>query len=230
MMSATVFGSRLSPFVEKVARGLQLKRIPFTLVPPAGPFDFQRWNPQTRKMPVLEIDGKRTFDSTLILRRLDALVPTPPLFADDLRAAKRQRFVEDWADESLYWYGMALRWNPANYAATAAQIIGTLPAWIRPIAGFVLPRQVAAGAWAQGLVRMPMEVVMSELANRLDEVLELLEERPFLFADRVSVADLAIFGQSTMLRSGPTPQAEELIASRPALVSYLARVDAATAA
>jgi glutathione S-transferase len=51
-----------------------------------------------------------------------------------------------------------------------------------------------------------------------------------LFADRVSVADLAIFGQSTMLRSGPTPQAEELIASRPALVSYLARVDAATAA
>jgi glutathione S-transferase len=113
---------------------------------------------------------------------------------------------------------------------TAAQIVGSLPALIRPIAGVLLPRQVAASAWAQGMVRMPMEVVVSELGNRLDEVLELLGERPFLFADRVSAADLAIFGQATMLRSGPTPQAEELIAARPALVAYLARVDAATAA
>jgi glutathione S-transferase len=227
-MQVTVFGVRLSPFVEKVVRGLQLKRVPFTLVPPASPFDFKRWSPQTRKMPVLDVDGEKTFDSTLILRRLDALVPTPPFFADDARVAIRQRFVEDWSDESLYWYGMALRWNPANYAATAAQIVGSLPALIRPIAGVLLPRQVAAGAWAQGMVRMPMEVVVSELGNRLDEVLELLGDRPFLFADRPSAADLAIFGQASMLRSGPTPQAEELIAARPALVAYLERVDAAT--
>ena len=111
-MHATVFGVRISPFVEKVARGLQLKRIPFTLVPPASPFDFKRWSPQTGKMPVLDLDGEKTFDSTLILRRLDALVPSPPLFADDPHAAApRQRFVEDWSDESLYWYGMALRWK-----------------------------------------------------------------------------------------------------------------------
>ena len=75
---------------------------------------------------------------------------------------------------------------------------------------------------------MPLETILGELANRLDEVLELLADRPFLFADRASAADLAIFGQATMLRSGPTPQAEELIAARPALVNYLARVDAAT--
>src|SRR5258706_11663725 len=106
MTAATLFGIRLSPFVEKVARGLQLKRIAFTLVPPASPFDFKRWSPQTGKMPVLDLDGEKTFDSTLILRRLDALVPAPPLFADDPHAATRQRFVEDWSDESLYWYGM----------------------------------------------------------------------------------------------------------------------------
>ena len=46
---------------------------------------------------------------------------------------------------------------------------------------------------------------------------------------RPSAADLAIFGQASMLRSGPTPQAAALIDERPALASYLARVDAATA-
>jgi hypothetical protein len=33
-----------------------------------------------------------------------------------------------------------------------------------------------------------------------------------------------------MLRSGPTPQAAELIQQRPALAAYAARIDAATAA
>lgn len=46
----------------------------------------------------------------------------------------------------------------------------------------------------------------------------------------MSAADLAIFGQLTMQRSGPTLQAEELIAARPALAEYAPRVDAATRA
>jgi hypothetical protein len=38
-----------------------------------------------------------------------------------------------------------------------------------------------------------------------------------------------VFGQLSMLRSGPTPQAERLIAARPRLGELFARVDAATA-
>ena len=68
-MTARLFGSRVSPFVEKVVRALQLKGIRYGLVAPKSPADFGRWNPQTRKMPVLEIDGERTYDSTFILRR-----------------------------------------------------------------------------------------------------------------------------------------------------------------
>ena len=51
-MEVQLFGSRLSPFVEKVARALVLKRIGYTLVPPKSPMAFKRWNPQTRKMAV----------------------------------------------------------------------------------------------------------------------------------------------------------------------------------
>ena len=117
-----LFGSRLSPFVEKVARALHLKDVPFELVPVRSPADFKRWNPSTGKMPVLEVDGERFFDSTFIVRKLDEWVPDPPLLSADPEAAARQRFLEDWSDEALYWYVMGVRWTDANDAATAEQV------------------------------------------------------------------------------------------------------------
>src|SRR5438105_4871687 len=101
-----LFGSRLSPFVEKVARALALKRIAYELVEPRSPLEFARWNPQTRKIPVLEVerqpgsdsslirlssptrrltvlevDRERLYDSTFILRNLDLMVASPPLLS-----------------------------------------------------------------------------------------------------------------------------------------------------
>jgi glutathione S-transferase len=231
-LHVTVFGSRFSPFVEKVVRALQFKRISYTLIPPTSPSDFKRWNPQTRKMPVLEVNGERVFDSTRILRRLDELVPEPALFDADPLVAARQRFIEDWSDESLYWYGMALRWSEVNAHATAAQVIGNLsvPVLVRPLVALVLPRQIRNQALAQGLARLPVAVLTDELGRRLDELLVWLGSSRFLFSDRVSAADLAVFGQLNMLQSGPTPQAEELIASRPGLAEYAKRVATATEA
>src|SRR2546422_1668965 len=123
-MEAKLFGSRISPFVEKVARALHLKRVPFTLVAPRSPGDFKRWNPQTRKMPAVEIGGQRLFDSTLILRRLDQLLPQPPFLDRDPPLAARQRVLEDWSDESLYWYAMALPWSDPNAQATTTHVGG----------------------------------------------------------------------------------------------------------
>lgn len=225
-----VFGSRLSPFVEKVVRALQLKGVRYDLVAPRLPTDFRRWNPQTGKMPVLDVDGARTFDSTLILRRLDELVPAPALFDADPATAARQRFLEDWSDESLYWYGMGLRWSDANALATATQVAGDVgaPAILAPVLRLILRRQIGSQAAAQGLQRLPLPVLLDELGRRLDELGVWLSERPFFFADQPSAADLALFGQLHMLRSGPTPQAEDLIAQRSWLTDYYRRVDHAT--
>ena len=46
-MKATLYGSRLSPFVEKVARALQLKAVDFEVVDVPGPNDLRRWIPTT---------------------------------------------------------------------------------------------------------------------------------------------------------------------------------------
>ena len=203
-MQVQLFGSRLSPFVEKVVRALALKQVPFTLIDVKSPRDFKRWNPVAGKMPVLDVDGERTFDSTFILRKVDGLVPEPPLFAADPDVAARQRFLEDWSDESLYWYGMGLRWAAANADATVAQVIGSMPipSPLRPLVGAIFRRRVSAQARAQGLARLPLDVLVPELAARLDEILVWLGDRPFLFSDQPSAADLAIFGQLWMLRSG----------------------------
>ena len=223
-----LFGSRVSPFVEKVARALALKQMAFELVEPRSPLDFARWNPQARKIPVLEVDGERFYDSTFILRQLDLLVPSPPLRASAATTAAAQHLLEDWSDEALYWYGMALRWTAKNAPATTAQIFASLPVPMRRLASLVAPRQIRATTLAQGLGRLPPEVVLRELAGHLDSLVLILGAKPFFYAEQISVADLAVYGQFHMLRSGPTPDADALFRARPALLEHMRRVEAAT--
>ncbi len=229
MESTKLFGSRLSPFVEKVARALQVKGIEFEVVAPKSPADFKKWNPQTGKMPVLEISGTRQYDSSFIVEYLDEVIADPALTASDPSIRSKQRFIEDWSDESFYWYLMAMRWAPENERATAMQILSTVPPLLRPIANLIIPRQIKSAALAQGLARLPMAELERELGRRFDEVLGWLADRPFLFSETVSIADLALFGQMSTLCSGPTPQGARLIDERAGLRDYYDRIDRATA-
>jgi hypothetical protein len=152
MSRVKLYGTRFSPFVEKVARGFELKRVAFDLTAPRSPGDLRRWSPQTRKMPVAEIDGERIFDSTFILRRLDEISPRPPLLSDDPAVASAQRLLEDWADESLYWLRMAILWNDRNAATTTEALISDLapPNLFRPLMRPVLLRGMRRSTQAQG--------------------------------------------------------------------------------
>jgi glutathione S-transferase len=180
-------------------------------------------------MPVLEIESDRHYDSTFIIELLEERFPDPPLFSSDTDTRMRQRFIEDWSDESFYWYTMGMRWAPENTTATTEQIVATLPPLLRPVARLIAPRQIGATARAQGLGRLPLEVLERELGRRFDELLCWLGNRPFLFSETVGTADLAIFGQMSTLCSGPTPQGARLIDERAPLRDYYDRVDRATA-
>jgi glutathione S-transferase len=228
MAQAILFGAQVSPFVEKVSRALKLKKIGFDLVAPRGPGDLRRWNPQTGKMPVLEINGERVYDSTFILRRLDQLYPEPRLVSEDRPTAAAQRHLEDWADESLYWYLMAIRWSNKHARATAAQISAGAPALLRPLVRTFLRRRVAPTTRAQGLGRLPDEIVLEELAGLLDDLVVLLGDQAFFFGEHPSVADFAIYGMFSMAASGPTPEAAQLIAERSSLLDWMQRVEITT--
>ena len=228
MSSVILYGTRLSPFVEKVARALEWKRVPFEIVEPKGPGDLRKFNPVTGKMPAMKLDGEFVYDSTFILRALDRRHPDPPLLSADARVAAAQRQLEDWADESLYWYLMALRWAEPNAAATADQILSGISALLRPIVRPLVRRQVGGMARSQGLGRLPHEVVVRELGLILDDLVLLLGDRAFFHAEEPSLADLAVYAQLQMGLSGPTPEVEKLVAARPALTGFQKRVEHAT--
>src|SRR5580698_645802 len=78
-MKITLYGFRISPFVEKVIRGVQYKGLAWEIQAPSGLTGMRKWSPRTGKMPVADIAGERLYDSTFILRRLDELTPNPPL-------------------------------------------------------------------------------------------------------------------------------------------------------
>lgn len=227
MARLRLYGFRLSPFVEKVYRGLQLKGLPFELLEPESPLELRSNNPQTGKMPTLEIDGQQLYDSTLILRELDRRFPLPPLLSKDPRVAAAQRQLEDWSDECLYWHLMALRWCERNVGATLDQITLDMPRWLRPLARLMAPRQIGRSPRVQGTGRLPYELLVAETARLLDDLVLLLDDRPFFYADRPTVADLAVYGQLRCGQSGPTPEFDAMIGERPPLVDHLKRVEEA---
>ena len=143
----------------------QLKRIDFTVVDPKGPNDLKKWNPTTGKMPVLDIGGEKPFDSTLILRRLDELVPEPPLVSRDPEIAAQATVPRGLVGRVALLVRMALRWNPANSKATIAQLSEFVPAALRPVVGMVLGWKLGAQARSQGLGRLSLGTVLDELGR-----------------------------------------------------------------
>lgn len=229
-MAIILYGNRLSPFVEKVYRGLMLKQIPFQQHEPHSPFDLHRNNPTTGKMPALDLNGQRLFDSTLILRALDEFKPEPPLLSTDSQVAAQQRLLEDWADESLYWYGMVLRWNiPANAARTIESIFKDLPPVLRPLIKIMAPRSVASQTRAQGTGRLPLPILLRELDEHLTNLVQLLGDGPFFFsASQPSIADLAVFGQLGFLYSPVTPEGMAAVEKHSELLEFCQRLDVMT--
>lgn len=209
-MAIILYGARTSPFVEKVYRGLLLKQLPFESHQPRSLLDLRRNNPVTGKMPVLDLDGERFYDSSLILRALEAYKPIPALLDADPYRAAQQRLLEDWADESLYWYGMAFRWSiPANAAKTVERFHTGFPRLVRPFVKRVMPRILAAQVRAQGTGRLPPEVLQQELDGHLTTLVSLLGRGPFFFeAEQPSIADVAVFGQLSFLRAAEVTEAK----------------------
>jgi glutathione S-transferase len=229
-MQVTVYGWRVSPFVDKVIRGVERKGLAWKLVVPKSPGDMRRWSPQTGKIPAADVDGEQIFDSTFILRRLDELVPNPPLVSSDPVTAAHQRLLEDWADDALYWYVMAFRWAPQNALATAGRILDVIsaPSSLRPLIARVMRRTVRKQIAAQGTGRLSEAVLGREFSEKLDDLVRLLGDRAFFFSDTPSVADLAVFAQLKFADVEVSPETASVIRLRPKLVEYMKRVQQAT--
>ncbi|MEP3225611.1 MAG: glutathione S-transferase family protein [Parasphingorhabdus sp.] len=209
----------------KVKAAIAYKNLAFEHQEYVGISELRKLNPHTGKVPIVLFGDEVVFDSSLILRKLDIEKPSPPLISKDAAVSAKQYLLEDWSDESLYWYVQALRWNNRNEPRTLEENRQFVPAPLRFFAKPILRRLVGQQPLGQGLGRLPYEILVAELELRLDNLAELLKEHPFFYSDQPSIADFAIYGISATGFSGATPEFAEAFSNRAELVSWRSRMD-----
>jgi glutathione S-transferase len=220
----------ISPFCDKVRRILHYKEVPYRVVEiPPSEAASGRWKEisPTGKFPVLEDGSTRILDSTDIARHLEARHPSPALLPADPRDRALVHVLEDWADESLYFFEMTMRLSwPQNAARWVPELLRAEKPLVRRLMQPVVPRIVSRTTRSQGLGRKDPETVVAELGAHLDAIAALLGDGPWLVGDALSLADIAVYAQLFCIAGAV--EGAEAIAARPVVGAWMERVDDAT--
>jgi glutathione S-transferase len=224
----TLYGAARVPYTEKVRRALLYKRLPFDFQEPTSVEDYQRWNPKSGMLPVIHVGDEVIEDSTQILYMLDARYPDPPLLAADPTVASQQRQLEDWADQSFLWYWMKYR-RMIGGGELTLPLKGEAPNQeVAPEMRSGPLRRLRAWLSAGGTWERPITGLQRELGARMDDLVNFLGARPFFYSDRLSMGDLGVYAMLFTMRRDAIPGSARLLAERPSLVAFMARVEEAT--
>ncbi len=233
MSGYEIYGALGSPYSLKVRAAMRAKRLPHTWTGVTAE-DRGRVMPNVKAqvIPVIRTpEGNWTNDSTPFLLGLEgegrALVPTHP----------KLRFVclliEDMADE---WFMKAMFHYRWAYAEDAEWCANWLMFDSLPNAGREGVEKMAATIRARQISRMALVGCTPETApvieaswKRTCRALEAMATGParFLFGDRISLADIALYGQLKVMSVDPTPMAW-LRAETPYLYRWLDLADDAS--
>ena len=175
------------------AKGLSFREVEVT--PGIGQLAVFRLSGQ-RQVPVL-VDGDTVVaDSSAICRYLDELQPEPPLLPKDLRARAQVQVMEDWADTTLAGSVRAALLQAAvdDPDLRAALLPEDVPGPIR---------QVMTGVptgWLSGVNELLGQEERSAMLHNLIALADGLTPNSVLVGDALSLADLAVAAQLSLLR------------------------------
>jgi glutathione S-transferase len=221
----------ISPFCDKVRRILHVKGVPYEVREVATSrslLEIRRVN-RIGKLPVLEDDGRRVADSTDIAHYLEERFPSPPLLPKHPLERALAHVLEDWADESLYFLEMALRFGqPHNRRRWLPVLTKYDPPWFRALAPAVLPVMFRRQLRAQGAGRKPLAMLVRDLERHVAATDGLVGDGSWLVGGSLSLADIAVFAQLACIRG--TDEGAQALARFPRVAAWLERVDAATRA
>lgn len=231
-MSAVIvlYQYEVSPFCDKIRRILHWKRQPYRVeeIPPSQTFTRVRKINPAGKLPCIEHEGRLIADSTDVALYIEERFPEPPLLPSDPAGRALCHVLEDWADESLYFYEMRLRFTlPHNAARWTPTLLAHESRLLRPLLALFIPRMMRGVTSSQGVGRRPLEVVLRDVERHADAIGGLLGSRSWLVGDALTLADVSVFAQLACIRG--TPEGERIVAARPAVAAWMERVDRATA-
>ena len=189
---------RHSAFCLKVRMALQAKGLScreVEVTPGIGQISLFRLSGQ-RQVPVL-VDGDEVVsDSSAICRYLEKLRPEPALIPADPRQRAQVQLIEDWADTTL---SAAVRVALVQAAADDAQLRNVLlpddvPSPVRQVMSG-LP-----GGWLSSLGELLGQEQRASMLSSLCAVADGLDLNGCLVGDAISLADLAVAAQLSLLR------------------------------
>ena len=226
----TLYQYEISPFCDKVRRVLNVKHVEYR-TEDVSILDtlkgrLKKLSPAA-KLPVLSLDGQVVADSTEIVRLLEARFPEPRLVPVDPREQALVHFLEDWADESLYFLEMHLRFTlPHNAERWVPEAAKQDSALIRRIAAVAMPKAMARITDAQGTGRKPLEAIKRDLDRHFHMINQWLAGREWLVGSALTLADISVYSQLACIAGAS--EGEDLLRGYENVRQWMARVDTAT--
>lgn len=224
----TVHQLHLSPFNEKVTRQLNYKGIPFEerFWKIGEMKQVKGFNP-TGKLPFLEHNGRFICDSTDIVYYLEEVFPDNPMIPGDRRLAAIMHAIEDWADESLYFYEMHLRFGtPGNAERNLPRMVERENAFLRWLMPKIGSRSIRKITRNQGLGKKSLDQILVDTDRHVKAVEDMLGENDWLLGEGPTLADLAVYGMFKALADAD--MAHALIQKYPAVPAWMTRVEQTT--
>jgi glutathione S-transferase len=218
----------ISPFCDKVRRALTYKGIEFEIREML--FSKQSENlavSPTHKFPVLEHKGERIVDSTDIAYWLEQRFPEPPLIPEDPVQRARMHIYEDWADESLFPYDLAIRvmWEH-NVPLLIDDIFKYESPELQKAFAEAVPAQARERLIAEGIGRKDREALLRDVRRHFDAIDALVRAGDWLLGEPFSYADIAVRAMTYVM--GRAQEGEQLLDERAAVRDWEQRVDALT--
>lgn len=219
-----------SPFCDKIRRLLAYKQLPHRVVdyPMSAGARVKKLNPRG-KLPALEHAGRLVTDSTDIAHYLDEQFPAFPVIPVDPRDRALVHVLEDWADESLYFYEMTLRFVRST---AAPRNVDKLMKHDTGLRGWIVRRLVRSRvgipmiASLQGVGRKPTDLLLADCRRHVMAVAGLLGDRDWLVGDTLSLADLAVHSMLACFEDAP--EAAAILHSTPGVTAWMERVRGVT--
>ncbi|AEG49801.1 Glutathione S-transferase domain protein [Sphingobium chlorophenolicum L-1] len=186
-----------SPFCEKIRRVLNFKSIPFEVneVVRNKISEISHISPRGKVPAILDGDTA-IWDSTRIAHYLEKRFPNPALIPDDPKLASAVHILEDWADESLFFYEVTMRlsWDQ-NVDQALPEFLATMPGVPAEQVRALLLEKTRTRTGYQGIGRKSQDEVIEDVVRHLTAIERLVEGGDWLVGSNITIADIAVAAQ-----------------------------------
>ena len=226
-----VYGSKISYFTGKLESYLRYKEIPYEFRA-LGLRHYAWVVPRAlgaTQLPSVKLgDGRWMSDTTPMIAWLERAQPEPAVFPADPVQRFLALLIEDYADEWLWRPAMHYRWSyRADRGLAGTRLAEELVRAPMPLAlrrAYVSHRQTRLFVSGDGIDRRSRLHAEAVVVGLLDRLQALFEERPFLFGERPTIADLGLMGPLWRhFAHDPTP-ARLMQERAPAVFEWVARM------